>query len=92
MRSRNFKHSLIHAKNHSTDQLMHEHVALHLIYSKCIPILLYGLEACPLTKPDLSSSNFVLKVRRSAEYFGAANWWWIFVFRSYFYLIYFQYL
>ena len=40
--------------------LISEHVTLHLIYSKCIPILLYGLEACPLTKSDLSSLDFVL--------------------------------
>jgi len=68
MRSGIFKCFLIHAKNHSTDQLMQflvrrtasEHVTLHLIYSKCIPILLYGLEACRLTKSDWSYLDFVL--------------------------------
>ena len=28
--------------------------------SKCIPALLYGLEACPLTKSDLQSLDFVI--------------------------------
>jgi len=26
-----------------------EEVTLHLVNSKCLPILLYGLEACPLS-------------------------------------------
>jgi len=34
--------------------------ALQLINTKCIPILLYGLEACPLLKSDLSSLDFVV--------------------------------
>jgi len=33
---------------------------LQLINTKCIPILLYGLEACPLLKSDLSSLDFVI--------------------------------
>ena len=41
-------------------QNVSEHVTLHLICSKCIPILLYGLEAYLLTKSDLSSVDFVL--------------------------------
>ena len=32
-----------------------EDVALHLLQTKCILILLYGLEACPLRKTDLNS-------------------------------------
>jgi len=28
-------------------------VVLHLMLTKCIPILLYGLEACPMRKTDL---------------------------------------
>ena len=28
--------------------------------SKCLPVLLYGLEACPLTKSDLHSLDFVI--------------------------------
>ena len=38
-----------------------EDVTLQLILSKCIiPVLLYGLEACPLTKSQLSSMDFVI--------------------------------
>ena len=72
MRSRLFKCALIHAKKSfyrsanaifgKTGRIAFEHVTLQLIYSKCIPILLYGLEACPLTKSDLSSLNFVLNL------------------------------
>jgi len=37
-----------------------EEVTLHLLETKCIPVLLYGLEACPLTKNQLSSVDFVV--------------------------------
>ena len=37
-----------------------EEVVLQLLNSKCIPVLLYGLEACPLLKSDLSSVDFVI--------------------------------
>ena len=37
-----------------------EEVTLQLIKSKCLPVLLYGLEACPLTKTDLQSLDFVV--------------------------------
>ena len=37
-----------------------EEVVLQLLISKCIPILLYGLEPCPLGKSDLSSLDFVI--------------------------------
>ena len=60
--------------------------ALQLIKSKCIPVLLYGLEACPLNKSDLHSLHFVtnsffMKLFRTSnietvsccqEYFGFA--------------------
>jgi len=36
-----------------------EDVILELIH-KCLPALLYGLEACPLRKPDISSLDFVV--------------------------------
>jgi len=36
-----------------------EEVVLQLI-SKCIPVILYGLEARPLTKSDLQSTDFVI--------------------------------
>ena len=31
---------------------------LYLINSKCLPVLLYGLEVCPLTKADMQSLDF----------------------------------
>ena len=37
-----------------------EDVILQLISSKCMPVLLYGLEACPLTKTVISSLDFVV--------------------------------
>jgi len=33
-------------------------VVLHLINSKCIPVLLYGLEVCPLNRADVQSLDF----------------------------------
>jgi hypothetical protein len=35
-----------------------EEVIVQLIFSKCIPVLLYGLEAITLTKTDMSSLDF----------------------------------
>ena len=37
-----------------------EEVTLQLIKVKCLPVVLYGLEACPLTKSDLQSLHFVI--------------------------------
>ena len=37
-----------------------EDVFLHLVKSKCLPILLYCLEVCPLTKSDLRSLDFTV--------------------------------
>jgi len=37
-----------------------ESVTLQLIQSKCIPALLYGLDACPLNKNDINSLDFVV--------------------------------
>ena len=36
-----------------------EEVVLELVKTKCLPILLYGLEACPLNKTNLRSLDFV---------------------------------
>jgi hypothetical protein len=36
-----------------------EEVTLHLVASKCLPILLYGLKACHLTKSDVRSVDFM---------------------------------
>ena len=38
-----------------------EEVILELIKSKRLPILLYGLEDCPLTKTNLRSLDFPVK-------------------------------
>ena len=35
-----------------------EEVIIQLIKSKCIPVLVYGLEVCPLTKSDRESLDF----------------------------------
>ena len=35
-------------------------VVLELIKSKCMPILLYGLEACPMKNSDLNSLDFAV--------------------------------
>ena len=37
-----------------------EDLFLHLVNSKCLPILLYGLEVCPLNKSDLRSLDFTV--------------------------------
>ena len=37
-----------------------EDIILELIRSKCLRALLYGLEACPLQKSDISSLDFVV--------------------------------
>jgi len=37
-----------------------EEVVIQLIKSKCIPALLYGLKACPLTKSDIWSLDFIM--------------------------------
>jgi len=37
-----------------------EEVIIQTIQTKCIPVLLYGLEACPVTKSDLWSLDFVI--------------------------------
>jgi len=37
-----------------------EEVTLQLLKSKCLPVLLYGLDACPLTKANLNSLDFVI--------------------------------
>jgi len=37
-----------------------EEVVLQLVKSKCLPILLYCLEVCPLTKTDLKLLDFLI--------------------------------
>ena len=38
----------------------HQPVLLELVSSKCLPILLYGLEACPTNKADRNSMDFAI--------------------------------
>ena len=69
-RSRVFKCSLDYAKKGfyraanaifgKVGRIASEEVILQVIISKCIPVLLYGLEACPLVKSELSSLDFVI--------------------------------
>jgi len=40
--------------------MLSEDVILQLINVKCVPIFMYGLEACPIVKSDLSSLDFVI--------------------------------
>ena len=65
-------------------RVVSEEVVLQLINTKCMPSLLYGLEACPLAKSELSSLDFVVNrffmmmfrtsnieiVRNCQSYFG----------------------
>jgi len=94
IRSRTFKCSLDHSKKSfracsffaKIGRVASEEVTLQLIKVKCLPVLLYRLEACPLTKSDLQSLDFVIKrlfvklfttknfeiVKYCQEYFGFA--------------------
>ena len=68
--SRVFKCSLTHAKQSfyraanaifgKIGRIVSEEVTLHLMKSKCIPVLLYGLEVCPLNVSDMRSLDFVI--------------------------------
>jgi len=70
VRWRNFKCSLTNAKKSFSrsanaifgkiGRIAPEEATLDLINSKCIPVLIYGLEACSLLKSDLSSLDFVV--------------------------------
>jgi len=92
--SRTFKCPLKHAKKSfyraantvfaKMGRVASEEVTLQLITIKCLPVLLYGREACPLTKSDLQSLDFVINrfflklfttknieiVKYCQEYFG----------------------
>lgn len=50
----------------------HEDVLVQLIKSKCLPILLYGAEACALNKAQLHSLNFAV-VRVAMKIFKSSN-------------------
>jgi len=42
------------------DRSTAEEVVLKIIHSKCVPIFLYGLDACTLKKADLESLDFAI--------------------------------
>ena len=55
---RNAKRSFYRATNEifgKNGRFAAENVTLQLIQNKCIPALLYGLEACALNKADINS-------------------------------------
>ena len=70
LRSHTFRCDLDHAKKSFYDTVganaifgkvgraANEEVVVQLLVSKCIPILMYGLEACPLIKSQLLSLDF----------------------------------
>ena len=37
-------------------------VTIELVRMKCLPILLYGLEACPLVESNISSLDYIIHV------------------------------
>jgi len=45
---------------------------LHLISTKCVPILLYGLDACPLNVADKRSLDFI-QTRLLMKLFNASS-------------------
>jgi len=42
-------------------RLASEEVVLHLIKVKCLPVLLYGIEVCPVNLSDMSSLEFTVR-------------------------------
>jgi len=54
-------------------RLASEEVTLQLIKSKCIPVLLYGLDACLINKSDLHSLDFVMKTDFFIKLFRTSN-------------------
>ena len=40
---------------------VNEDVVLHLVKAKCLPVLLYGLEVCPVNVSDMRSLEFTVK-------------------------------
>ena len=52
---------------------MSEEVILQVVRTKCMPVLLYGLEACLLPKSDNSSLDFVVNRFFFMELFKTNN-------------------
>ena len=81
-KSRVFKCSLDHAKRSfyraansifgKIGRIASEEVILQLIGTKCVPVSLYSLEACNLTKSQITSLDFVLN-RFFMKLFGTSN-------------------
>ena len=67
---KNFKCSLTNAKKSfyrsanaifcKVGRIAPEEATLQLISSKCVPVPIYALEACPLFKSDLSSLDIII--------------------------------
>jgi len=55
-----FDQLIVNAALSKVGRVASEEVTLHLIKSKCIPVLLYGLEVCPLNKSQIASLDFVI--------------------------------
>jgi len=82
VRSVKFKCSLDHAKRNfyrssnsifgKVGRAASEEVVLHLIKTKCLPVLLYGLEVCSLTKADQRSLDFAV-IRFLMKLFCTSN-------------------
>ena len=53
-------------------RLASEEVLLQLVNSKCLPVLLYGTEACPLNKSDNNSLDLIMN-RFLMKLFGTIN-------------------
>jgi len=82
VKSRKFKCSLHYAKRAcykslnaifgKIGRIASEEVTLQLVARKCLPVLLYGLEACPLNQSDKHSLDFVIN-RFMMKLFKTAN-------------------
>ena len=53
--------------SHSVYHFSKRGIVLHLVATKCFPVLLYGLEVCPLTRAelysiDLAVTRFLMKL------------------------------
>jgi len=53
-------HRSINAIFGNVGRIASEEVILHLVKTKCLPILLYGLECYPLIKADIRSLDFAV--------------------------------
>jgi len=50
-----------------------EEVVVELVKCKCLPILLYGLECCPLNKSDVQSLDFAVSTRFLMKLFKSVH-------------------